>query len=281
MKKIKLLSLSVFVFMLFTAYSGAVVLVQDTSEDAGLGPDTTSGPIPVAGTGQAGDFVLLACSTRSDGGNQFLDPTPDDWTSFIQEDCTGNRCILGVWGRFVDTNDSENVSCNWSEIQSVFVGGSIGYSGVNTQEPIIDNIACSKGSGNVATAPSILAFSKSQVVRIAAGTEIEENDVGEVAPQTLFMDGAESATIAATASFGLATTTSIQGESELLFTSGPTGDFDIELNTDIDTWVACTLAIQMEATPIPTMSEWGFIAVAAFMGIAGVWFLRRKQAQSA
>ncbi|MCH7950783.1 MAG: IPTL-CTERM sorting domain-containing protein [Candidatus Dadabacteria bacterium] len=28
---------------------------------------------------------------------------------------------------------------------------------------------------------------------------------------------------------------------------------------------------------IPTMSEWGLIAFAAFVGIAGIWFLRRRQ----
>jgi IPTL-CTERM motif len=45
-------------------------------------------------------------------------------------------------------------------------------------------------------------------------------------------------------------------------------------------WSACTIGIRMAITPIPTMNEWGFITVAAFMGIAGIWFLRRRQAEA-
>jgi exosortase sorting signal-containing protein len=278
MNKFKFLSFSLFLLLLSASYSSAVVLVQDDNSEA-EGGLATSGPI-VTGTGQAGNYVLLACSTTSDGANQFVDPAPGDWTSIIQEDCASNSCILGVWGRFVDTADSENITCSWSEPQNVFTAGTIRYSGVNTQEPIIDNIACSQGSGNIATAPSIVAFSKSQVVRIAGGTQVEDNNEGGVAPENLVLDGGESGFFSGT-SFFMGDTGAIEGISELLFTSGPTGTFDIELNNSVDRWVACTLAIQMEATTIPTLSEWGFIAVAAFLGISGVWFLRRKQAANA
>jgi hypothetical protein len=39
----------------------------------------------------------------------------------------------------------------------------------------------------------------------------------------------------------------------------------------------CVVTLRMATTPIPTMSEWGLIAFATFAGIAGFWFLRRRQ----
>jgi hypothetical protein len=38
------------------------------------------------------------------------------------------------------------------------------------------------------------------------------------------------------------------------------------------------IALRMVPEPrnVPTMSEWGLIAFAAFVGIAGIWFLRRR-----
>ena len=76
------------------------------------------------------------------------------------------------------------------------------------------------------------------------------------------------------------------GFGEFFEEAGPTGTFQLTFSPDGPvpiSWRACTVALRMGTPPviqraIPTMSEWGFMAVAVFMGAAGVWYLRRRQA---
>ena len=39
----------------------------------------------------------------------------------------------------------------------------------------------------------------------------------------------------------------------------------------------CALSLRMAPRSVPTMSEWGLVGFAAFAGIAGFWFIRRRQ----
>jgi hypothetical protein len=65
------------------------------------------------------------------------------------------------------------------------------------------------------------------------------------------------------------------GISILFPEGGPTGDIPLIPATDFD-WRACTIALRMEPTNIPTLSEWGLGIFVALTGIAAVWALRRR-----
>ena len=68
------------------------------------------------------------------------------------------------------------------------------------------------------------------------------------------------------------------GSSELEPEAGPTGTFSAFTPVPNE-WRACTIALRMVniERAVPTMSEWGLIGFAAFAGIAGIWYLRRRQ----
>jgi hypothetical protein len=72
----------------------------------------------------------------------------------------------------------------------------------------------------------------------------------------------------------------MQGTTELVLVDGATGEASILVGSEAAFWRACTIALRMVPEPVrnvPTMSEWGLISFAAFAGIAGFWFLRKRQ----
>ena len=278
MDRIKLFSIATLLFLLSSGYSGAVVLIESADGDpqAQSNPEFSSATLQT-GQGSAGNFAIITCATTAFGPNQFLDPAPGEWTSLSQEFCAGNNCIQGIWTSFLDTPDSEEITCAWTDPQNVFAGTAIRYTGVDTENPIID-IACSEGSGDTAVAPSILTETKSQVLRIFSGSAVSGNDADEAIVNNRAVENDE---FGAGASVGVDLQIETQGESNLAFFSGLTGTAEHTF-FETDHWVACTIGIRMQPTePIPTMSEWGFVAIAVFMGAAGVWYLRRRQAQDA
>lgn len=281
----KLIVLPVFVLFALVALSdaNAVVEVVDGSANAFSSfPEFSSGTIATGGeTGddEAGDYVLIACATTGFGANSFLPPAPGDWTELDTGQCGGAGCVHGIWGSFTDTAAVEDITCSWNVPQLVFAAGSFRYRGVDVDNPIID-VACQSGTGTEAVAPSIISEPRSQVIRLATYSIEEFNPFIAEEDPCFFGPGQFSfAEFTACADFkNLNVTTTaftITG-----FEGGPTGEASLELFGEAD-WRACTIGIRMEATTIPTLNEWGFIAVAAFMGIAGIWFLRRKQAQKA
>ena len=60
----------------------------------------------------------------------------------------------------------------------------------------------------------------------------------------------------------------MHGETILVNFDGPTGTQDFDVGTE-GQWRACTIALHMvpDAKNVPTMSEWGLIAFAAFGGL--------------
>jgi hypothetical protein len=175
MNKLKLFSLSTFFLMFFTMFSGAVVLIEDveTGSEVSLNP-FNSATVPT-GVGETGNYVLLACSTTAEGANIFLDPAPGGWTLLHQGVCPTGACIQGIWGRFVDTAESEDITCGWTENRFAFTGGTFRYSGVDTDNPII-NIGCAVRTSDPAVAPSIFTETQSQVARFVTSTLVENGD---------------------------------------------------------------------------------------------------------
>ena len=251
--------------------------------------DSTDTSIQIAtggetGNDREGDYNLIMCSTGAFDDNSLFSPSPGEWTEIDNGNCAdgslggdSQSCVLGVWGMFSDTDEVEDITCSWSERQFTSVAGSFRYRNVDINNPIIGS-ECQSGFGTIATAPSIESEEGAQVVRIAAFTFVE----GISCPGQVTQNNGSS--IEACSNEDVV---NISLDAETIFDAagGATGVAEIPLLNGFDTpanWRACTVALRMnpETRPIPTLSEWGFVAVAAFMGAAGVWYLRRKQTQA-
>ncbi len=270
--------------LILTLDTQANVLVDDADSSVEVDQNEafTSAIVPT-GSGMEGDYQLIACAVSADQGNTFGDPTPGTWTELDTGACNeGNGvCIHGIWGRFTDNPASENITCSWDFPSFVFAAGSFRYNEVDPIDPIIA-VECDSGQefgANVmAVAPSIETIAGSQVARIFTYRNFN----------SLVTDDFNSNNDTMGSFTSLAAVTSVnvnmQGTTELVLVDGPTGEASIDAGLDAE-WRACTIALRMAPEipirNVPTMSEWGFIAFAAFLGISGVWFLRRKQAANA
>jgi hypothetical protein len=110
MNKIILFSISVFILLLASTASHAVIQLRENGVQVSVFniPNQTQRVIGTS-AGEAGDFELLMCATRSDGSNFFLDATPG-WTTLDSGECGGSGgCILGIFTR---TNDSPAQTVN-------------------------------------------------------------------------------------------------------------------------------------------------------------------------
>lgn len=281
MKKLILFPVLVLFALVSLSDAGAVVRVVDATNNTALAfPAFNSAIVNTVSEGgmgdpNAGDYILLFCSNESVPGNQnFFDlPTPGNWTELDDSQCGNDGCVKGIWGRFADSSSNEFTECNWDVGQNIFAGGTFRYADVDRSDPIID-IACQSGTGSEATAPSIVSEPGAQVVRAATYSNPTigfqcPSQADEVTMESIFAcANAEIANVVLDAF----TETDLDG--------GPTGEASLELPEPQMDWRACTIALRMTTgvRPIPTMSEWGFLAVAVFMGAAGVWYLRRRQA---
>lgn len=270
MKNIRIISLTICLFLFSVTVSQAVVELVDT-ESSGIRQDIdnniTSGLI-ATGSGLPGDFVVLMCSTFSGGNNSFLDPTPGDWATLDSGACGGTRqCIVGIFGRFDESSGSSDISCNWTDPTNAFAAGSFRNRGVDNDNPVID-VACNSGGvGSEIIAPSVITEPGSAVIRVltiggrAAG-DLQSNHIVQGDFQAA---GVSQQTGEVVLAFG---------ESEKFLIGGPTGTID-EGFLPAD-WRACTIALRMAPENIPTLSEWGLGIFVALIGIVAVFALRRR-----
>ena len=271
-------------FILVFSYSSsqATVLVEDVGSQVQANNNGFGEAEIGIQDGVSGQYGIFSCSVPNNLGNVFNPPAPGVWTELDQGACAngGTRCRHGIWAGFIDTPNSVFIDCSWTEFGTVFAAGSIRYNDVDRANPIID-IACSSGEGPLATAPSIITEAGSQVLRVytASLLTFTTNFTNPAIASRLFESGEwNSGAVSDGANmFNL-------GSSELAELAGPTGTASIS-GSDIDDfptnipfeWRACTIGIRMAKREVPTMSEWGLIGFAAFAGIAGVWYLRRRQ----
>ena len=280
-KLIQVLPLLLLTVSFFTSEAGAVIEVEDLEANIRFtSGDPFNSAIVDTGSGSPSDYELIACAVVDPNeSNNFLPPSPGDWTTLDTGECGGSfSCIGGVWGRFTDSVDSEEITCSWTEPNFVFAGGSMRLSGVDA-DPIIA-IACDTGTdSNEAIAPSVETEAGSFVARIYTFTpltipDLEPSTFISFGPEEIRFEGISLNTFQLIASNGIG---------EFFEEAGPTGTDSLVFVAPIS-WRACTIALRMgippvEPRPIPTLNEWGFMAVAVFMGAAGVWYLRRRQAQ--
>lgn len=281
----KLLFLPIFVIALFflSSVSQADVSIVDIESDIRFSSQAPfdNGAVST-GSGNVGDYVILGCGVVDPNElNEFLPPTPGNWTILDSAPCGGNfSCIGSAWGSFVDTPNSEEINCNWSEDNFVFAGGSMRFSGVDADNPII-GVACATGTGEtIATAPSIQTEAGSFVVRIYTFNPLT---IPNLSPSTFASLGPGNDGNIQYDSISLNTFQFIgsDGLADFFADAGPTGTRDLTFTEAPISWRACTIALRMGTPPpaptVPTMSEWGMITFAAFAGIAGFWFIRRRQ----
>lgn len=266
LKNIRFIAVTISLLFLSVTASQAVVQLVDI-ESTGVRNDLdnniTQGVV-ASGSGLPGDFVVTMCSTFSDGNNLFLEPTPGDWLGLDSGECGGSEpCILGIFGTFVESADSSDITCRWTDQTSVFAAGTFRYAGVDPDNPIIA-VACNTGAGGLVVAPSVDTEPGSAVIGISAiGASL--NLLSQDIVGFLFAQGVSSAAGQIVIEFG---------ESLEFPHGGPTGEI-VLAGTNAD-WRACTIALRMEPTNIPTLSEWGLGIFASLFGVAAVWALRRR-----
>ncbi|GJM15403.1 MAG: hypothetical protein DHS20C13_07300 [Thermodesulfobacteriota bacterium] len=276
-KKLLFLPIIVLFLLIISFETQADVLVDDADSTNVLGQGFTLETVPT-GSGQEGDYVIFACGVTTDNGNSFDAPFPGTWTEFDDGICDSpdGNCFQGIWGSFVDNPASADITCEWNIPTSVFVGGSFRYNQVDPDDPIIDS-ACDSGAdfgpNIMATAPSIVTEAGSQVVRIYTYRNFDSAGSGNTNA-----NNDTSGSFSADSTQDTFSNVHMRGTTDLVPVDGPTGTASVDAGFDAE-WRACTIALRMVPDPrmVPTMSEWGMLAFATFAGIAGFWFIRRRQ----
>lgn len=268
---LRILTITTFLCIMSAAASHAITL-ESVDVDGRNDLNNNEGPISV-GPGQAGNLEVLICTTFSDGNNFFNGP-PAGFETLNEGECGGpGQCILGIFTGFAQSSGPSENLCTWVDITQVYGGGSFRYSGVDNVNPIIDS-ACESGTGGTAVAPSVITEPNSAVIRVAAfGSQLASP---AVQPDQVLEGSFTSVQIAINGE-----AIEVQGISFSYDEGGPTGSLDIPFIflPGSSGWRACTIALRMASTNIPTLSEWGLLASAAGLMLIGVFFaLRRRKA---
>jgi len=271
MKRLLILPIIVLFTIAFVQTSNANVLIEDARINSDFdGGGLTSGFID-SGSGRGGEYELITCGIDTDGPNPFNAPSPGSWNEIDNSTCFQPNCQLGIWGRFTASQSSEEITCSWGDDSLGFVAASIRYSSVDTDNPIID-IGCSEPDGNNIIVPAVSSEPGAQLATIqllrTPGDSPSDADI---------MFDEFSATFIERVNLG----------NDRILTMLGTSNFDengegfpgivLPIPTDIFAAKICIISLRMQPAAIPTMSEWGLISFAAFAGIAGFWFIRRRQ----
>lgn len=282
----------IFIFCVSTAISHADVLLEDIRANNRFSTTQlfSNGTVSTgSGNAESGDYVLFTCVTEDPNNtNSFLPPAPGSWTEVDTEKCFGpSSCISGIWGGFVGTPNAFDVTCSWEPTTSfVFAAGSFRYEGVDGENPIIafSCFSSTTETGSTVNFPQVVTEAGSQVVYIlnrsnftAPGgvpTIITTFDFPSVGDGVFFADA-----------FNTFTNVATQGETRFHDTGGLTEPFTIDISGDTVEYRACTIALRMGTPPlnisaVPTLSEWGLIAMASLIGIAGFMVIRRRKVTS-
>lgn len=261
--------------------SYADVLI-DSSNIGGIGGQITFNEALVSlFEGNSENFILFSAVTFADGPNSFNLPAPGTWTQYSEQSCAGGNCIHGIWGGYTGNGFIGNIVYSWTDPQYTAVGGYFRYTGVDSLNPVIE-VACDTGTGSLATAPSVTTEPNSQVVRFytttrvgsanaVAGSQESDNPANQT-NELPFDDTISMSVFSPAAGFG----SQMIGESEFFLNGGDSGTQTVELEPDNLGWSACTVGLRMQTRNVPTLSEWGLIALASVMGIIGFMVIRRK-----
>ena len=276
------ISLAILVFILFsTIQSNAEVLIEDSDSFEIEGTDITQSELST-GSGQPNNFILFACNTTTDGSNSFNDPVLDDPNGATINlvdfgNCQGESgCMMGIWSIFTTNPDSTDITCSWNDPKTVATAIGVRFSGVDFNNPIV-GLACNTGTGKQMTAPSVIAEDNSQVARIYTSSRFFILEAERAEEENSTSD-----------SIGLSRFASSDTEEIVMVYSsasveaGPTGESTSNTGDDTSVWRACTVVMRAQGPsivkPIPTLSEWGLMAMAGALGVIGLLVVRRRKA---
>lgn len=286
MNSIKFLTLTLLLAFSFAASSKAEIELVNASA-GGSGDQTvpfTEGSIELPG-GPGQSFELLVCATSSLGTNSFLAPSPGSFSPLDLGGC-GNAdipigsCISGIWTNGEPGSSARDGLCSWTDPATVYAAGVFRWTGVDTDNPIID-IECNTGFGAVATSPSINVDEGSGIVRIFTfGVNFDPQimNANEILSGSIFV-------FALSENPGNLQGVFLREIASIAEESGPTDPFEINLATEIGQqdaqapWRACTVGIRRNTfgpTPIPTMSEWGMGIFVVLTAAASIYAIRRR-----
>lgn len=274
LRYIATLLFAVCLFPIPASFSNAITLVS-TDASGAFGPQTEFSLL--ISDGFTNDFVVFMCGTFSDGGNAFLNPTPDDWTTLTAGTCGGSgNCLQGIFAGTAPSAGDFFATCRWTDTISAVTAGAFRYRGVDPETPVID-VACDTGAIPPIIAPSVVTEANSVVIRTFTQGAVLLEPFN--APAQVLESQFQSVTVSDNQLVNLL------GTSFAFEEGGPTGELDF---ADLPNgagiqpsagWRACTIAlrgIDVSPDPIPTLSEWGFIVFIALTGVVSIWALRRR-----
>ena len=284
--KRSIITLFLFVFLI-AAVSGARADVTVVSSSSSGSSVFNINEIDInIGPGNSGDYALFSClTTLSNGQQTFNDPVPGSWTQIDLGECAEsdpepNFCAQGIWGGLLSSQGSRDITCSWTGSTDIAAAGSIRFRGVDPAKPVIAS-SCNTGFSSLATAPSIETEPGSQVVRVFNFGTIFNGPALDQAPNQASRGEEEAGGV-----WDIAVANDFEflrsfGRSEPFTEGGPTGTYELGTEATVR-WRACTIALRMNTgvRPIPTMSEWGLFAAAGLIGIAGIYYIRRKKVQA-
>lgn len=282
-----------FTFFICVTYatSQANVLLEDIEANNRFSTSETfsNGTISTGSGNASGDYVLFTCVTEDPNNvNSFFPPAPGSWTEVDTEKCFGpSSCISGIWGGFVDSAGSSDVTCSWGPGASfVFAAGSFRYEGVDGDNPII-GFSCFSSTtetGNIVNFPQIVTEAGSQVVYILNRSNIS---FPGGSPTIITGFNPPGGGVFFADAFNTFTHVATQGETRFYEEGGLTDPFTIEITDGTAEYRVCTIALRMggntpppppDAAQVPTLNEWGLIAMAGILGIVGFMVIRRRTA---
>jgi exosortase sorting signal-containing protein len=272
------------VILISTVQSNAEILIEDSDSFEIEGTDITQSVFS-SGSGQPNDFILFACNTTTDGSNSFNEPVlanPNGATLNLVDfgNCQGESgCMMGIWSIFTTNPDSTDITCSWNDPKTVATAIGVRFSGVDFNDPIAD-YACDTGTGNQMTAPSVIAEDNSQVARIFTSSRFFDLEAEQAEEQN-----SVNSTIGISRSASTDTEAIVMVYVSSPVEAGPTGERITKTGDETSVWRACTVVMRGQGPsiikPIPTLSEWGLMAMAGILGLVGFFFVARRKAISA
>lgn len=278
MRKLLIIPFVLFFAVSLATASNADVLIEDMSPSALFNEGGLTSGVLETGGGAGGNFELVACAIDSEAPNPFNLPTPGNWNEIGNASCFLPGCQLGVWWRIADASGPQEITCSWSSDSVPLLVGSIRFSNIDQNDPIID-AACLEVVGTNVVRDAVSSEPGAQLINVF----LIQPDGSLPEPGNTFtfseFDLTEGEFVSA----------AIVGDGEVLILTGESildveGEGSEEIVIPVDGFdqivQQCVLSIRMQTEVIPTMSEWGLIAAAGLMGIAGALYIRRRKAQT-
>jgi len=273
MKKLFAISvLLVFVLFPINSLKAEIVLQGEFGNTGFVGPPLTEMSVESL-SGEIGDYEIFFCGINSSEATNFNNSIPN-WTSVNIGGCAGSPdCLFGIWNKFSDNLGGVVNKCSWTFDAVLGIPGIFRYRGVDPDAPVISS-SCNTGVSAIPIAPGVDTEANSVVIRFFVTNGDSPTGTEFFPPEASSGLGFLSNSLSNGSNFLFRLA---YGEfiSEDGFT--PTASIDLD---ETASWRACSVALRAEPAPpteVPTLSEWGLIALAGVLGVIGLIVIRRRK----